>query len=89
MRSIIYSAWVKNVYRQSNNQFTNSDVSSPTPLTYNLNQPSLSEQLPVYRLIVTKFADQFSTIKINYLYLLNSLYTPNPQALLLRALKRI
>ena len=88
LNTILY-AWVKIVYTQYNNRFTNSDLSSPTSLTHYLNQLLVSVQLPIYRLIVTNLADQFYTTKNDNLHLLNNYYTHNPQPLLLRTLKRI
>ncbi len=89
MHNTILYAWVKNVYRQSNNRFTNSDISSPTTITHYQYQPSINVQLQVCNLFLTTFADQLYTLK-NYIFnLLNDSYTYYPQALLLRALKRI
>ena len=89
MLNTIHSAWVKIVYTQYNNRFTNSDVSSPTSLTHYLNKPATSVQLPVCRPFVTSLGDLFCTAKNDNLHLLNNNYAHNPQALLLRALKRI
>lgn len=89
MLNTIHSAWVKIVYTQYNNWFTNSGVSSPTSLTHYLNKPATNVQLPVYRPFVTSLGDLFYTAKNDNLHLLNNFYTHNPQPLLLRTLKRI
>jgi hypothetical protein len=89
MLNTILSAWVKIVYTRYNNWFTNSDVSSPTSLTYYASDPAINVQLPVYRPFLTNLGDLLSTTKNANLHLLNNYYAHNPQALLLRTLKRI
>jgi|GEM_PF-3323943 len=89
MLNTIHSAWVKIVYTQYNNWFTNSGVSSPTSITHYPSDTTTNVQLPIYRPFVTNLGDLFCTAKNDNLHLLNNNYAHNPQALLLRALKRI
>ena len=89
MLNTILSAWVKIVYRQYKNRFTNSVTSSTTHLPKQTSYSAINVQLPVYRHFITYLNNSFSTTKNTNLYLLNNRYTHNPQDLLLRALKRI
>ena len=88
MRSVFHG-WVKNVYSLSVTTGTTSGVLSPVWLTATTLTNHLVGKQPVVRPFVPQFFELFSTPKNRVFNLLNTIYTHNPQYLLIEPKKKI
>ena len=88
MRSVFHG-WVKNVYSLSVTTGTTSGVLSPVQLLSTTATHAVVGKQPVVRPIVPQFYELFSTPINRVFNLLNTIYTHNPQYLLIEPKKKI